>query len=62
MSKPTNPTWSPGAWTPKRCELWNKLADEARATFTAWVAAEGRKGETYPAQLLPEHEALLQGA
>ncbi len=57
----TNPSWSPGAWTPKRCKVWNLLTEEARAVFTLWVSAEGKQGSPYPSQLLPEHEVLLQG-
>lgn len=44
------PKWSPGAWTPKRCAVWYALAEE------------GKKGEPYASQILPEHEAILAAA
>lgn len=54
-----NPTWNPGAWTPKRCAVWNKLSGQAQADFVAWVSSESKRGECHPHQVLPEHEGLL---
>lgn len=54
--------WSPGAWTPKGCAVWNKLEGDAKADLEKWVTDEGQRETTYPTQLLPEHEAVLVGA
>lgn len=66
MAKPTTtttakPTWSPASWTPQRCRVWNLLEGEAQAEFFRWVAAEAKisDGGTYPAQIRPQDQALI---
>lgn len=66
MAKPTTttaakPTWSPSAWTPIRCKVWNLLDGEAQAGFTAWIADEAKAndGGCYSNQIRPQDQALL---
>lgn len=56
------PTWSPGAWTPMRCRIWNLREGADRDAFSAWVSAEAKAndGGCYDHQLRPEDQALLE--
>jgi len=59
---PSKPTWTPGAWTPQRCRVWNLLTGEAQADFSLWVANESKAnaGGTYAEQIRPQDQALLE--
>lgn len=58
---PSKPTWTPGAWTPLRCKVWNLLAGDAQAEFSLWVSDEAKanSGGTYDEQIRPQDQALL---
>jgi hypothetical protein len=43
--------WSPGAWTPARCELWDQSDAETRKRLESWIMAEAKRGTCHREQL-----------
>lgn len=51
--------WKAGAWTPRRCAVWNVPPEEPRKAFEQWVEAEKKAGSPHAEEVPAEHRALL---
>lgn len=51
----SNSRFSPTAWTPARCVLWNVLEGDTRKEFEQWVAAGN--GRELPEKFEAQYEA-----
>lgn len=52
--------WAAGAWTPRRCALWNRFRDngetDLQKRLERWVDAETKRGARHETELPKQYE------